>query len=96
MAVGFSPPPALADGESALSTGYDPRATKVLRSLAVAADVAVAETPDVGATPGSSSEIPGSPVAGTLAAGTDDVDVYWIDLAATDRVGLTIAGDAAL
>ncbi|MDP2300282.1 MAG: cell wall-binding repeat-containing protein, partial [Actinomycetota bacterium] len=90
------PPPALADGESALSTGYDPRATKVLRSLAVAADVAVAETPDVGATPGSSSEIPGSPVAGTLAAGTDDVDVYWIDLAATDRVGLTIAGDAAL
>ncbi len=96
VVLGFSPPPALAGVEEALSADYDPRTTKVLRSLAGAADVSVAETPDVGGTPGGSSEIPGSPFAGTLAAGTDDVDVYWIDLADSDRIGLTITGDAAL
>lgn len=75
---------------------FDPRATKALRALAAAGEMSVAETPDVGGTPATSAELGASPVSGTLDAAGDPVDVYWVELEAGQRIGVTLDGDGAL
>ena len=74
---------------------FDPRTTKVLRSLA-ADRVGTAELPDVGNTPATAVALPASPAQGTLDLSTDAVDVYSVALADGDRIGVTLTGDATL
>lgn len=82
---------------SGVALGLDPRVTKVLRSLAGhGGDVSIAESPDVGDTPGSATPLPVGPVDGALSRDADPVDVYSVTLADGDRIGVTLIGDATL